>query len=252
MVFALWHSAGWLTTWLTPALSQVGPVAGSGASMGALAPPGPAPFWRNWTLEEPGTLVFALAVVGLVLLLVARARGDRRYIAAACGAAALAVGVYGLSEMVTTDRERVIGWSRAFVAAASDRQTDAMQAMSDPELFLSAEDGGRRLDYAAVFDRYRMLTDRYDIESHHARVLGAELVDEDEAVVHVQVTTLLGEPAMGRKSVTTSWLFVWRRGGRADAGEEAARRDDDGVWRLTRLHWRAIADQRPTLDMIGQ
>lgn len=185
---------------------------------GRVAPLPAAPALEVALFESPLAVVFALVVLSLAAFFVLRSRGGAAFVGAGVGLA-LAAGVFVVSVIVTTPRERMSSGTRELVRAAVEVDAGALRELLAPDARLVS---GKFRSVAGMDS-----VGREQIISGVEDVVGQRYGVEKWAVLKVQATR--DGPNVGRTQVQVRveaggmsfswWKIDWRL-------------EDDGVWRV--------------------
>jgi ketosteroid isomerase-like protein len=186
---------------------------------------------QNLLFENPWPLVMALVATAAVLRLVGFRNRRPALTYAAMGAVLLAVGVYVLSAVVTTDRERIMERTRALVAATAPLDLAVLDDVLAPGAFVSGPDGSAWVEYERVRVELQDVVQRYQPAEHSIRDLQAE-AGETRGVSVIDLRTSAGAGGAGLP-VRTVWRLHWRKEG-------------DGQWRVAELQWLEFMGQSPS------
>ncbi len=137
------------------------------------------PAFQHALFENPIPLVILAVALGLAAYAIAT-RLDRRKIGLVAVGVAVVLGaaMVMLSQAVTTDRERVIAQTRAFVAAVADADASVLDRVLAPDARLFVTGTGSGWRKGAIIDWVETNLGPgsvYEIESHSVREIQAEI-----------------------------------------------------------------------------
>lgn len=182
------------------------------------------PFIESLLFENPWPAIAAIGAVGATMLWLARARGNRSQAIVGAAALAIAVALFVVSSLVSTDREQCVAETEKLVAAITPLRMNEIRSLLDGRVLLTAQ--GEARESNDVFAGLEEVSsgDRYGLESNTIKKVAAESINES----HVRVLfTALTVAQNGR--VTTRWLLDWHR-------------IKDGPWRVTAIEWLPATD----------
>jgi len=197
-------------------LPRVGVAQGSNV----LSIPDPAalpspPMVEHLFLEQPGYVMAVLMVGAIVVSLVLNARGQtRRGMMIAAGAVALAMGVFGVSRAVETDRERVTKNTVDLVhATATGNSGRVGELIFESVRLLNVAEG--EMDRALLLTRVREYFGtggKWAIQEHAILDVASAKVGPNTAVAQVKVRAT---PAGSGFPVLSWWKINWQKEGGA-------------------------------------
>ena len=175
-------------------------------------------------LEEPLPVLVALGLTGVILLIVARRRWQRRPAIAGAAVLGLALVVWGLSAVIETSRERVISRCKQLVAATAPLDMNLLKDLFEPQATLIGPEGGAWIiNSKDLLAKLQSALRMYPVESQQIVDLVGQVTDRDVAVTHLWLRTHM--PTTGYpKPPRTTWKITWRLG-------------SDGRWRIVTTQW---------------
>jgi len=188
----------------------------------------------RYLFEEPWPAVVVLACAAFGLLLAAMRRRQRAFSVAAAVCVALAVGVYVVSVLVTTDREVVERRTRQLVAATAPIEPATLRAMIDPSAAVMLPNGVVLPMSLALSDELIHAVDRHAIHGQSIGGLHVEMTGDDAAVARLRVRSTMNGRAYD--AVHTEWRLTWRH-------------QPDGAWRIVAVEWLKFQNQEPTVAL---
>lgn len=185
--------------------------------------------------EHSWTISFALVAALLLCTFIGLHRGSVRWLAAA-GACLIGFGVTVMCGwLIVTPADHARGVIEQLVAAAVAGDPAAAKSCFSPSASIhmgSAEQPGS--DRAHIDRAFDSFATRHRIETNEIASLTAQSTADDRATVDLSCRT---RTASSYGTVPTRWQF------------EVAR-ESDGIWRITRITWRAVGNQKPNLSLL--
>ncbi len=197
--------------------------------------------------ESPWPLVLAFVIAALMLVFAAqRSEGagrGMRWAALVC--LVLAVGVWCLAKVVTTDREHLIAQTQRLVSVTAPLDLEALSDLLDSGAELVSSNGQLCMDRQRLLSVLKSLLDSYGVASHDVRTLGARMKNAGAGESWVALRTKLKNPDLIKGldqmggDVPSRWELTWRRS------------DSDDQWRITRLRCTKVMQIRPDCGVLG-
>ena len=189
----------------------------------------------NYFAEHPWTIGLSLAAVAGGLLVVGLRLGSIKWLLSSLVpliAIALTIAIAWFS--VTPAEHAVIVIENLVAAAVAGNPAAAKSCFSrDATIHMSAPEqpGEDRARIDIAFDSF---ANRHRIESNDITALQATTTSEDSAIVDLSCRT---QTASSYGTVPTRWSF-----------EVALQKD--GTWRIVRIVWRTVGNQKPSLSLL--
>ena len=189
----------------------------------------------NYFAEHPWTIGLSLAAVAGGLLVVRLRLGSIKWLLSALAplmGIALTIAIAWFS--VTPAEHAVIVIENLVAAAVAGNPAAAKSCFSrDATIHMSAPEqrGENRAHIDTAFDSF---ANRHRIESNDITSLQATTTSEDSAIVDLSCRT---RTASSYGTVPTRWSF-----------EVALQKD--GTWRIVRIVWRTVGNQKPSLSLL--
>ena len=187
-------------------------------------PPGPA--LERWLFEQPIPTMLALVALGLLGAFLLRQTPKAKWAPAPIlGALVLATGAWSLATMVTTDRERIAGGTRAFVDAMVEGDRARVRAQIDKDITLAAS-GSQHLTDG---DELASLAPRVPqfVSSYNLRDVSTTLDGERVGRTRFEITLGVGRG----QPMPMGWELHWRELG--------------GSWRIVRAECKHVWNRPP-------
>ncbi len=162
-------------------------------------------------------------------------RGSLKWLAAS-GACLVAVAVTALcGSLIVTPADHARGVVEQLVAAAvAGDPAEAKRCFSlNASIHMGSPEqpGSDRAHIDRAFDSFAT---RHRIETNEISSLSAESLGDDRATVDLRCRT---HTASSLSTIPTRWQFE-------------VVREPDGIWRITRITWRAVGNQKPNLSLL--
>ena len=189
----------------------------------------------NYFAEHPWTIGLSLAGVATLLLLVGLRLGSIKWLLSSLApliGIALTIAIAWFA--VTPAEHAVIVIQNLVAAAVAGNPATAKACFArDATIHMSAPEqpGEDRARIDIAFDSF---ADRHRIESNDITALQATTTSEDSAIVDLSCRT---QTASSYGTVPTRWSF-----------EVALQKD--GTWRIVRIVWRTVGNQKPSLSLL--
>lgn len=172
-----------------------------------------------------------LGCVAFALLLAGMRRGQKPLMIAAGVGALLAVGVYVLSSVVTTDREHVEQRTREVIAATAPLDVAVLRDAMAPSASVTLPNGVPLPMSLALSDELASRVDRYALTDQTIKAIHVEKTGPDTAVARLGLRSSVYDD-----NVNTEWQLTWRR----PPGEP---------WRIVAVEWLLFQGQTPSAAM---
>lgn len=190
--------------------------------------------------ESPGPLAITCVLAGLVLAYCSVNRQKRSLLVTAMVLWAVAVAVFVLSAVVTTQRERVGDATLALIGAT--QQPMNIAGVTDrlrPDAVLLGPHGDVWLDASALPRTIESALTRWPVQSHRVRDSRIRVVKEQgQTLAYVEVrlstrTTNHDDLTLGNP---TTWRLIWQL-------------EPSGRWRVKSIQWLEWMNQEPSQGM---
>ena len=193
------------------------------------------PLLQQILLEEPWAAIGVLAILGLVLLILARHQQKRRRFWCGVAALALALCVWAVSEAVTTDRERLLRQTRLLLKATSPLDLLGVRSLLEPDAVLLGPDRTPWFDHDGLLARLDSAVRHYQVLEHVNVEIDARTHKHGLGRTEVKLRTRIDSPHM---EVPTRWTIRWRL-------------RSDGRWRIMEMQfWEYMLGQKPTRGLL--
>ena len=179
-------------------------------------------------------MAVALFGVAVALRVIAVRRSDKRIMAGAGVALALAIGVVVLARSVVTTTETIKQRTRELIEATAPLDIEALDDIFTPETRLTGPDGSVWFDVDEVFSHLIWADKTYVIGSQKITLMEAYAPQPDHAVSNFELRSVAGVTGT---PVRTVWKIIWIR-------------EDDGQWRVEVIQWLEFQGRLPTTDLV--
>lgn len=171
-----------------------------------------------------------LIAVAIVVRLAAVRMGRPKLRFAAYASVLAALGVYGSTELVATQREQANQATRALLQATVDADPGAVTQTIAPQATLSDANGNVMASIGSLSDEVAAAIARYPIASHRINDIVATPQGDRRTLVRLDLRTTFSQNSVPNATV---WVFTWER------------TDAQAPWRLTDARWLQWQNQRP-------
>ena len=201
------------------------------ALLGADLPSPPA--WERWILERPLATAVALAICGVIGLIVMNQRGRLKagliLLVALCAAGGV---VWGIGAAVETDREAIEHATERLILAVTNSDVQTADQMIHDRLVIASAGavlpgGFTKADALAAVQGYKWFRIDEWTQRPDGAVMDGPNTGRTRSVVRAK-SSFYGDSTF----IPTTWEFTWGRGA-------------DGNWRVTRVELVSMWGQHP-------
>ena len=195
------------------------------------------PLLQRYLLEEPATILITLILMGIILLQTAYQRRRRRPAVIGVVTLVIAMGLWTVSTMVVTQREKMVLRCRALVTAVMPQSPSQLGDLLAHDARLVGQSGYVRFQNGQVIEsKFGTRLEQLRIQGHGiVDVIARMAPDGRKGQIILDLRTHL--PAnVYPKNPRTVWQLTWRLG-------------DDGKWRIIEVKWLKFEGRNPPIGL---